>query len=64
MKLRVPGDEAQEILGELEGWVCDIYLRIWIKWTYRLKEKIEKERADAAEQQRNIAEQQRDIKRY
>nr|WP_296155223.1 Rpn family recombination-promoting nuclease/putative transposase [uncultured Blautia sp.] len=63
MKLQVPGDEAQEIMGGIGGRGMGYLFENMDKMDIqaeRRNTKREKERADAAEQQRDIAEQQRD----
>ena len=63
IKLQVPGDEAQEIMGGIGGQGMGYLFENMDKMDIqaeRRNTKREKERADAAEQQRDIAEQQRD----
>ena len=63
MKLQVPGDEAQEIMGGIGGQGMGYLFENMDKMDIqaeRRNTKREKERADAAEQQRDIAEQERD----
>ena len=64
MKLQVPGDEAQEIMGGIGGQGMGYLFENMDKMDIqaeRRNTKREKERADAAEQQRDIEKQQRGI---